>query len=152
MAEVIRAAQQLHQSAELRAKASALHSREQRSPGGGLAVGADQPMELMFDHERLDLWNVDHQMVMRFWILTTKVLTETAASAGEMGDDIRALLHWKEVAARARMTDMAAALAAGALALLFGWGLEPAPITGWRLGRVPGPAALLLLQLGDTSG
>jgi hypothetical protein len=109
-------------------------------------------MQLMFDHERLDLWNVDHLMAVRFWILTTERLTATATSAGEMGDDIRALLHWKEVAARSRMTALAAALAAGALALLFGRGFEPAAITGWRLGGVPGAAAHLLLQLGDTHG
>jgi hypothetical protein len=109
-------------------------------------------MELMFDHERLDLWNVDHLMAMRFWILTTERLTATAAGCGEMGDDIRALLRWKEGAARARMTVLAAALAAGALALLFGRGLETLAITGWRLGGVPGAAAHLLLQLGDTRG
>jgi len=40
-----------------------------------------------------------------------------------MGDDIRALLRWKKVAARARMTVLAATLAATALALLFGRGL-----------------------------
>jgi hypothetical protein len=51
-------------------------------------------MELVFDHERLDLWNVDHLMAVRFWILTTERLTATAASAGEMGDDISALLRW----------------------------------------------------------
>jgi hypothetical protein len=62
-------------------------------------------------------------MAMRFWILTTERLTATTAGCGEMGDDIRALLRWKEVAARSRMTVLAAALAAGALALLFGWGL-----------------------------
>jgi hypothetical protein len=69
-----------------------------------------------------------------------------------MGDDLRALLRWKEVAARTRMTILAAALAAGALALLLGWGLETAAIAGWRLGGVPGAAAHLLLQLGDKSG
>jgi hypothetical protein len=50
------------------------------------------------------------------------------------------------------MTVLAAALATGALVLLFGRGLETAAITGWRLGGVPGAAAHLLLQLGDTSG
>jgi len=62
-------------------------------------------------------------MAARFWILTTERLTATATSAGDMGDDIRALLRWKEVAARARMTVLAAALATGALVLLFGRGL-----------------------------
>jgi len=94
MAEVVCTPQQPHQSAELRAKASALHSREQRSAGGGLAVGADYPMELVLDHERLDLWNIDHLMAVRFWILTTKSLTATAPRSGEMRDDIRALLCW----------------------------------------------------------
>jgi hypothetical protein len=107
-------------------------------------------MELMFDHERLDHWNVDHLMAMWFWILTTKGLTATTAGSGEMGDDIRALLHWKEVEAHARMTVLAAVLAASALALLFGKGLETTAITGWRLGGVPGAAAQLLFQLGDT--
>jgi hypothetical protein len=59
-----------------------------------LAVGADYPMELVLDHERLDLWNIDHLMAVRFWILTTKSLTATAPRSGEMRDDIRALLCW----------------------------------------------------------
>jgi len=80
-------------------------------------------MELVPDHERLYFWNVDHLMAMRFWILTTKGLTATAAGAGEMRDDIRGLLRWQEVATGARMNVLAAVLAAGALALLFGWRL-----------------------------
>ncbi len=51
-----------------------------------------------------------------------------------MRDDIRALLRWEEVEAGARMPVLAAALAARALGLLFGCGLETPAITEWRLG------------------
>jgi hypothetical protein len=29
-------------------------------------VGADEPMKLVLDHERLDPWNIDHLMAVRF--------------------------------------------------------------------------------------
>ncbi len=117
-----------------------------------VAVGADEPMKLVLDHEQLDACNVDHLMAVRFWILSTENLTATTARCGEMRADTRALLGSEEVAAGARMPVLAAALAARALGLLFGWGLETAAIAGWRLGGVPGGAAHLLLQLGDTRG
>jgi hypothetical protein len=109
-------------------------------------------MQLMLNHKRLDLWNVDHLMAMRFWIHSAECLTATAAGGGNMGDDFRALLCGEEVAAGARMPLLPAALAARALALLLALGLEASAIARWWLGRVSGAAALLLLQLGDTSG
>jgi hypothetical protein len=80
-------------------------------------------MQLMLNHKRLDLWNVNHLMAMRFWIHTAECLTATAAGGGHMGDDFRALLSGEEVAAGARMPLLPAALAARALALLLAWGL-----------------------------
>ena len=120
MAEVVDTAQKPHQGAELRAKASVLHSRWQRGAGCRVAVGADQPVQLVLNHKRLDLGDLDHLMAMRFSILTAERLPATTAGAGEMGDDLRALLHGEEIAAGARMAVPAAALAATALALLVG--------------------------------
>ena len=80
-------------------------------------------MQLMLNHKRLDLWNVNHRMAMRFWIRTAECLTATAAGYGDMGDDFRALLRGEDVAVGARMPLLAGALAARALALLFPWGL-----------------------------
>jgi len=123
MAEVVDTAQKPYQGAELRAKAPALHSRWQFGAGARVAVRADQPVQLMLNHKLLDLGNVDHLMAMRFWIHTTQRFPATAAGAGVMGDDIRALLCGDELTARARMAVLAAALAAAALAFLLGWGL-----------------------------
>jgi len=44
-------------------------------------------MQLMLNHKRLDLWNVNHLMAMRFWIHTAECLTATAAGGGHIGDD-----------------------------------------------------------------
>jgi hypothetical protein len=77
-------------------------------------------MQLMLNHKRLDLWNVNHLMAMRFWIHTAECLTATAAGGGHMGDDFRALLRGEEVAAGARMP-------------LLAWGLEASAIARWWL-------------------
>jgi FAD/FMN-containing dehydrogenase len=65
--------------------------------------------------------------------------------------EIHEIFRSARVAAGTRMHVLAAALAARALGLLFGWEPETAAITGWRFGRVPRGAAHLFLQLGDTS-
>ncbi len=85
-----------------------------------MAVGADQPVQLVLNHKRLDLGDLDHLMAMRFSILTAERLPATTARCGEMGDDLRALLHGEKIPAGARMALLAAALAATALALLAG--------------------------------
>ena len=77
-------------------------------------------MQLVLNHKRLDLGDLDHLMAMRFSILTAERLPATAAGAGEMGDDLRSLLHGEEIAACARMAVLAAVLVATALAHLVG--------------------------------
>jgi hypothetical protein len=72
-------------------------------------------MQLVLSHKRLDLGDVDHLMAMRFWILTAGRLPATAAGAGEMGDDFRALLRGEEIPAGTRMAVLAATLAATAI-------------------------------------
>jgi hypothetical protein len=111
-------------------------------------------MQLMLDHKRSDLWDVDNLVAQRVWILPTESLAATAAGGGEMRDDLLALLRGEEIAAGARMPLLAASLTARALALALPLTLrlETVAVTGWWLGRVPGAAALLLLQLGDTGG
>jgi hypothetical protein len=94
---------------------------------------ADQPMQLVLNHKRLDLWNVDHLMAVRFWILSAVRLPAPATGTGQMGDNPRALLRGEEVAAGAGMPVLVAALEATALAFLVDWGLETLAITGWRL-------------------
>jgi hypothetical protein len=98
-------------------------------------------MQLVLNHKRLNLWNVDHLMAMRFWILTAEYLTSTAAGGGEIGDDFRALLRRKQVAAGARMPLLPAALAARTLALFIPWGLETRAIARRRLPLRARPSA-----------
>jgi hypothetical protein len=93
MAEEVNPAQKPQQGAELRAKASLLHSRWQLGAGCRVAVGADQPVQLVINHTRLDLGDLDHLMAMRFWILTAGRLPATTAGAGKMGDDLRDCGH-----------------------------------------------------------
>jgi hypothetical protein len=109
-------------------------------------------MQLMLDHKLSDLWDVDHLVAQRVWILTAESLTATAAGGGEMGNDLLALLRGEEITAGARMPVLAASLAARALALPLTLRLETVAVNGWWLGRVPIAAALLLLQLSDTGG
>jgi hypothetical protein len=69
-----------------------------------------------------------------------------------MGDHLLALLRREKVATRTGMALLATAFAARAFALPLACGVETTAIIGWRLGGVPGAAALLLLQLCDTLG
>jgi hypothetical protein len=98
-----------------------------------VVLGAVQSVQRVLNHKRLDLGDLNHLMAMRFSSLTTESLPATTAGAGEMGDDLPALLHGEEIAAGARMAVLAAALAATVLALLVGWGLKTRAIAGGRL-------------------
>jgi hypothetical protein len=120
MAEVVNNAQKPHQGSELRTKTSVLHSRWQLGADCCVSEGAVQPVQLVLNHKRLNLGDLDHLMAMPFSILTAERLPATTPGAGEMGDDLRALLHGEEIPAGARMAVLAAALAATSLALLLG--------------------------------
>ena len=63
-----------------------------------MAVGADEAMQLVLDHERHNLWDVDHLVAQRLGISATERLTATPAVAGVMGDHLLALLRGEKVA------------------------------------------------------
>ena len=77
-----------------------------------------------------------------------------------MVDHLITALRWQQITAMARMAQLAAPLAAWAIALAAagtaGTAETRSPlarsVTGGWLGGIPGAAALLLLQLGDTGG
>ena len=96
-------------------------------------MGADQPVQLVLNHKRLDLGDLDHLLAFRFSILTAERLPAATAGAGEMGDTLRAPLLGKEIPAVARMAVLAAAHAGIALALLVGWGIKIRAISEGRL-------------------
>lgn len=98
-----------------------------------MAVGANEAMQLVLDHERHDLRDVDHLVADRFRIIPTQRLATTAAVAGMMGNQVLALLGRKQVAACTGMALLATALATRGFALPLACGLKTAAVTGWRL-------------------
>jgi hypothetical protein len=114
-----------------------------------MAVGADEAMQLVLDHERHNLWDVDYLVAQRLGIIATERLTATPAVAGVMGDHLLALLRGEKSRARTGMALLATALAAIALAPL-GW-LKTRAVAGGRFGGVAGAAADPLSQAGQFS-
>jgi hypothetical protein len=90
-------------------------------------------VQLVFNHHRLDLWDLHHLVAQRLGIIATERLTATPAVAGVMGDQLLALLRREKVRARTGMALLATALAARAFALPLACGLETTAISGWRL-------------------
>ena len=118
------------------AVATALHTHRQLRAGDRMAVGADEAMQLVLDHERHDHWDVDHLVAERFRIIPTQRLATTAAVAGMMENHVLALLGRKLVAARTGMALLATAPATRGFALPLACGFKTAAITGWRPGLI----------------
>jgi hypothetical protein len=121
------AAQQPHQGTEAGPVWAGLHLRRQFGASAGATAGADQPVQMVFNHQRRDWRDLDHLMAQRLRVVNLQMGAAAAALLRMVLLHIITALRREQLRSCAGMALLPATFAATGLSA-GRCGLNPAPL------------------------